>query len=137
MKLNEKGRFVARPALDGIAEGLAQEVERLAGVKARTHWHLGDENEVDGADFYVGDAELGHIHLYAEAHIAVPKPLRDALIAAGLAKRFPWSEAFVAKRVKTAKDVREAAFVFGLAHAHLRGTAVVELIARVAQLCAA
>lgn len=137
MKLTEKGRFAARPTLDGVAEGLAQQVEGLAGVHARTHWQLGDETIIDGADFYVGDEELGHIHLYGEAHVAVPKALRDALIAAGLARRFPWSDAFVAKRVKTAKELTEAAFVFGLAHARLAGTPVRELVARVKQLHAA
>lgn len=137
MKLSEKGRYVARPTLDGVAETLAQEIEGWTGIHARTHWYLGDETEVDGADFYVGQQELGHIHLYAEAHIAVPRALRDALIAAGLAKPFRWGAGFVAKRVKTAKDAREASFVFGLALAHLRGTPVAELVARVDQLRAA
>ena len=131
MKLNEKGRFVPRPALDGVSEDLAHAIEQWPQVHARTHWYLGDETEVDGADFYVGDEELGHIHLYAEAHIAVPRALGDALIAAGLAQPFPWSRSFVAKRVRTKKDAREALFIFELAYARLCGTAVAELVARV------
>lgn len=137
MKLSEKGRFVARPTLDGIAEDVAKAVEALAGVEGRTHWNLGDESVIDGADFYVGEQELGHIHLYAEAHIAVPKALRDALIAARIAKPFRWSESFVVKTIRTPKDAREAMFVFGLAHARLRGTALPELLAQVAERRAA
>lgn len=137
MKLSEKGRFVARPALDGIAESVALGVEALAGVQARTHWYLGDESVVDGADFYVGERELGHIHLYAEAHIAVPRALRDALIAARIAKPFPWSDAFVAKKIRTQKDAADAAFVFGLAHAGLLGSTVAALVTQVEQRRAA
>lgn len=137
MKLSEKGRFVARPTLDGVAEKVARGVEALAGVKGRTHWQLGDESVVDGADFYVGERELGHIHLYAEAHIAVPRALRDALITARIGKTFPWSDAFVAKRIRTEKDASAAAFVFGLAHAGLLGATVAELVARVEQRRAA
>ncbi len=54
MNLSEKGHFAARPALQGPAELLARTVEGWASVQARTHWQLGDETIVDGADFYVG-----------------------------------------------------------------------------------
>src|ERR1700743_74772 len=101
MRLSEKGSFAPRPRLSGVSEELAQAIELWPDVLARTHWELGDERIVDGADFYVGQRELGHIHLYREAHIAVPRALRNALIAAKLAAEFPWSGAFVLKRLGT------------------------------------
>ena len=60
MKLSEKGHFAQRPSLAGAAELVARNVERWADVHARTHWQLADETIVDGADFYVGERELGH-----------------------------------------------------------------------------
>lgn len=112
----------------------------LAGwpnVHARAHWLLGDETQVDGADFYVGERELGHIHLQGEAHIAVPQSVRDALIKAGLASPFPWSQAFVAYSIATAADIARARALFELAYDHLGGATPGELLARVANLPAA
>ena len=126
-----KGSFVPRPRIDGTAESVASTLGSWPGVQARTHWQLGDETIVDGADFYVGEKELGHIHLYAEAHIAVPKSLRDALLEAGLAERFQWSPAFVVKKIRDAKAAREAEWLFALAYDRLKGTALDELLDRV------
>lgn len=69
MKLEEKGRFAPPPTLDKVAQRVSDAVAAWEGVHARTHWLLGNENEVDGADFYLGDEELGHIHLDSEAHV--------------------------------------------------------------------
>ena len=130
MKLSEKGHFVPRPSLH-TAEPVAAALETWPDVQARTHWELGDETIVDGADFYVGEKELGHIHLYDEAHIAVPRSLRDALIEAGLAERFPWSPAFVVKKIPNAKAARDAEWLFALAYDRLKGATLDELLARV------
>ena len=133
MKLSDKGRFVARPTLDGSSESVACSVERWTGVHARTHWQLGDEQIVDGADFYLGEQELGHLHLYAEAHIAMPRALRDALIEAKLARPFRWSAGFVVRRVKTAADARATEWLFRLAYDHLRGLSIANLQQRIAE----
>jgi hypothetical protein len=131
MKLGEKGSFAPRPTLEGPTEPLARAVESWPGVVARTHWELGDESIVDGADFYVGDQELGHIHLYAEVHLALPRKLADAVIAAKLAGPFRWSAAFVVKKVRTADDAAEAEWLFTLGYDRLRGVALETLLARV------
>ena len=81
MKLSEKGRFQARPALPLHAETLAERLASWSNVQARTHWELGDELVVDGADFYVGESELGHLHMDGTAHVPQPSPVAEALLA--------------------------------------------------------
>jgi hypothetical protein len=137
MKLADKGRYAPPPRLPVHAQAVSSLVLSWPQVHARAHWLLGDETQVDGADFYVGERELGHIHLQGEAHISVPKPVRDALIKAGLASPFPWSQAFVAYSIATAADVAAARILFELAYHHLRGATLAELLARIANHSAA
>ncbi len=131
MKLSAKGRFAERPVLAGPSESVARQVEGWSGVRARTHWQLGDETIVDGADFYLGQEELGHLHLYSEAHIAMPRALRNAVLAAGLARPFRWSESFIVHRVKTATEARHTEWLFRLAYDHLRGVELAALQQRI------
>ena len=133
MKLVEKGHFAVRPSLEGESESVALNVEKWASVQARAHWQLGDETIIDGADFYVGDRELGHLHLDAEAHIAMPRALRDAVIAVKLARPFRWSEGFVVHRVKTLDDARTTEWLFRLAYDHLQGVSLAKLHARIGE----
>lgn len=137
MKLSDKGRFAARPVLDGQSEVVARTVEGWASVHARTHWQLGDETIIDGADFYVGERELGHLHLFAEAHIAMPRALRDAVIAARLASPFRWNESFVVQRVKTSADARATEWLFRLAYDRLQGLSLATLQARIEERASA
>ena len=132
MKLAAKGRHAPPPTLPKHAQTVSEALASWPGVLARTHWFLGNESQVDGADFYVGEDELGHLHLDGEAHIAISAPLRDALISAGLAKPFRWSPKFVVFQVRTARDVAPATQLFELAYDRLRGTSERELLARVA-----
>lgn len=134
MKLAEKGHYAPPPRLPVHAQAVSSALASWPNVHARTHWLLGDETQVDGADFYVGERELGHIHLQGEAHIAMAKPLRDAVISAGLASPFPWSRAFVTYSIATSKDVAGAKALFELAYDHLRGVSTAELLERVAQV---
>jgi hypothetical protein len=131
MKLVEKGHFAVRPSLEGPAESVARNVESWNAVHARTHWQLGDETIVDGADFYVGDRELGHLHLYAEAHVAMTRALHDAVIAAKLARPFRWSESFVVHRVKTIAEAHATEWLFRLAYDHLEGVSLATLRERI------
>ena len=130
MKLAEKGRYAPPPHLPVHAQAVSQALAKWPGVHARTHWLLGDENEIDGADFYLGERELGHIHLHGEAHIAVPAAVRKALIASGLAKPFHFNPGFVVYRIATAADVAPAKALFQLAYDHLQGVSSAELVAR-------
>lgn len=134
MKLAEKGHYAPPPRLPVHAQAVSRSLAKWPGVHARTHWLLGDETEVDGADFYVGEAELGHIHLDGEAHIAVPAAVRKALIAAGLAAPFRWSQAFVVFKITAAVDVAAALALFQIAYDRLQGVSSAELVARCASL---
>jgi hypothetical protein len=130
MKLAEKGSFALPPVLPPHAEAVSRAVAGWRDVHARTHWLLGDEHEVDGADFYLGERELGHIHLEGEAHVALPKALRDALIASARAKPFRWSESFVVFAIRRREDVAEGEALFRLAYDRLRGVESSALLAR-------
>ena len=43
-----------------------------------------------GKEFLFGDAEVGHMHTGGIVDIPFPRPIRDALLAAGLAKGHRW-----------------------------------------------
>ncbi len=90
MRMEEKGPFAPAPALAGFAGPVAAEIATWPGVIARAHWHLYRSGEIDGADFYVGEHELGHIHLSGEAHIAMTRAMRDAALARGVGHSAPW-----------------------------------------------
>jgi hypothetical protein len=137
MKLAEKGHFAPPPALPKHAQTMSERLASWPKVHARTHWLLGDETVVDGADFYLGESELGHLHLDGEAHIAVPKKIRDAVIAAGLAEEFRWSRKFVVFPIKRASDIEKAELLFKLSYDALAGVSETELLARVTEASAA
>jgi len=129
MTRTEKGRVAPAPRLEATAQAVADEVAALPGVTVQAHWEIGSQADVNGTDFYVGEDELGHIHLDGEAHIPVGAALAEVLIAAGLARRFPWSRVFVV--VDTAD--REAALrVFRLRRAQIAGASAAALRAQIA-----
>lgn len=132
MKLSEKGRFQPPPVLEGPSQLAAEAIAAWPDIHARTHWFLGDEQQIDGADFYVGERELGHIHLYAEAHIVEPLPVAEALIKEKLARPFRWSRSFIVFEIKSAADVDHALWLFRLNYDYLQGAPVSELLARIA-----
>lgn len=130
MKLAEKGRYAPPPSLPKHAQAVSEALASWPEVHARSHWLLGDESVVDGADFYVGQEEIGHLHLDGEAHVAVSAAVREALIAAGRAKPFRWSREFVTFQVGTEADVEAALALFALAYDRRRGTSEGELLRR-------
>jgi len=131
MSRTDKGRVAPPPVLEAAAQRVADAVAALPGVVAQAHWEIGSQTEVNGVDFYVGEHEVGHIHLDGEAHIAIGAALGKALIERKLATRFRWSSEFVV--VDTADHARALA-IFGLRHAQIDGVATRELRARIAAL---
>jgi hypothetical protein len=131
MKLSEKGRFAPPPSLPAHAEVVSKALASWDGVHARTHWLLGDENEVDGADFYFGDEEIGHLHLEGQAHVATGLALRKSLVAAKLAGPFRWNTKFVVHDVARTSDVEHALWLFRLAYDRAHGVSDEDLITRV------
>lgn len=130
MKLSEKGRYAPPPSLPKHAQAVSEALAAWPEVHARTHWLLGDENVVDGADFYVGDEEIGHLHLDGEAHIAVSASIKRVLVDAGLAEPFPWNGSFVVVRVRRERDIEHAKALFRLAYDRRRGAKEQELLDR-------
>ena len=122
MKLSDKGQIKAPPVLKGPAELVSQEIQSWPGIVAATHWLLDDRTQVDGADFYVGARELGHIHLDGEVHLVATRTLAANLIARGLADQFAWSDAWVQYPIRKRADMDHALWLFRLAYDRLKGT---------------
>jgi Family of unknown function (DUF5519) len=128
MSRKAKGRVAPAPRLGPAAQAVADGVAALPTVTAQAHWEIGSQTEVNGTDFYVGEHELGHIHLDGEAHVPLGRALADVVIAAKLARRFPYSRHFVV--VDT--DERELAlWMFGLRRAQIAGASDADLRVRV------
>jgi hypothetical protein len=95
-----KGPIAPPPRLNGMLATVADTVASWPGVVATAHWDLYDSLRVDGIDFYVGEDELGHIHLDGSIHLATNPSLGESLIAEGLAERFPYARGWVQRRVE-------------------------------------
>ena len=100
-------------------------------MTAATHWFLYDQTQVDGADFYVGDRELGHIHLDGEIHLGTTRTLGAMLIEHGLADPFEWHDAWVQYPIRKKADVDHALWLFRLGYDRLTGTGIAMLRQRV------
>lgn len=74
---------------------VASAVSTWPGVKSTTHWHFSDRSRVDGVDFYVGEEELGHLHLDGSLHLATSPDVGRAMVASGRAHRFPYQRGWV------------------------------------------
>ena len=133
MSRQQKGRVAPAPRLRGAPQQVADAVAVFENVSVQAHWEIGSQHEVNGTDFYVGEAELGHIHLDGEAHIPLGAVVANAIVAAGLARRFRWSAAFA---VVDAHDVDAAVWVFGLRHRQIAGLSERDALASIQQRAA-
>src|SRR5580704_1320618 len=122
MRLETKGEIQPPPKLKGSAQSVSLAIQSWPRVIAATHWLLYDRTQVDGADFYVGQKELGHIHLDGELHLGVTAGLRRLLIEAGCAEALPWAEDWVQAPISSKRDARTALWLFRLGYDRLRGT---------------
>lgn len=96
----EKGPVLPSPTLDEPLKSVADVLAGWAGVTATVHWDLYDPSRVDGVDFYVGENELGHIHLDGSVHLATSPSLGKTLVAEGLAQPFPYIRGWVHVKVQ-------------------------------------
>jgi hypothetical protein len=131
MRLETKGEIRPPPKLKGPAQSVSLEIQSWPGVIAATHWFLYDRTQVDGADFYVGEKELGHIHLDGELHLCVTAGLRRRLIEAGLAEALPWAEDCVQAPISSRQDAKNALWLFRLGYDRLTGTPIPDLRRRI------
>lgn len=121
MDLNSKGPIRSAPRLKGPAARVAETIALWPDVIAATHWHLSRRDEINGADFYVGEAELGHIHLDGEVHLATSLELRQRLVDARLARPFPWYKSWVEASIRNEGEADHALWLFRLNYERLVG----------------
>ena len=131
--LEAKGPIRPAPALAGHAQAVSLAIQSWPGVISATHWHLYRPTQVDGADFYVGAAECGHIHLGGEVHLATSGHLSRLLLANGLARRFPYYASWVEADIGSPAQAEHAIWLFRLNYDRLTGTGEAELEARIVE----
>ena len=89
---------------------------------------------MDGADFYVGEAELGHIHLNGEVHLAALNGLGVALLQRGFVSPLPYGKAYgdwVSFMIRTDLDADHATWLFRLNYDRLQNESLDALTERV------
>jgi hypothetical protein len=134
MRLETKGEIRPPPKLKGPAEAVSLQIQSWRGVISATHWYLYEHTQVDGTDFYVGEKELGHIHLDGELHLGLTAGLCRRLVEAGRAEAFPWGEDWVQAPISSRRDARNAVWLFQLGYDRLRGVPIPELRRRIREV---
>lgn len=100
MPRSKKGPVRPPPVLEGALATVADAVAGWPGVSATVHWNQFQRGKVDGTDFYLGDEELGHLHLDGSIHLATSPDLGQALVAEGLARPFRYQAGWVEEQVR-------------------------------------
>ena len=109
MMLADKGRFDRPPMLRSPLEAVSAAVRSWPGIVSATHWHYANSSMIDGADFYRGQEELGHIHTDGELHLATSPTIARALVDRGLAVPFRWpGEEWVMYMIRSDEDACHA-----------------------------
>lgn len=121
MKLEEKGKIIPPPILSKYPEIVSKEIQQWAGIISATHWEIWNRNKSNGSDFYVGELELGHIHLDGSLHVPSTKKFSQALIKAGLAQKFPYAENWIQFKIADDKSATHAIWLFKLHYNYLNG----------------
>jgi hypothetical protein len=97
---SEKGPIAPAPILKGTLGAIVAAVASWPGISATAHWSLFDKTVVDGAYFYLGEEELGHLHLDGSIHLASSPALGKALVAEGKAKPFRYQAGWVEQHLQ-------------------------------------
>ena len=128
MKLEDKGPIKPPPALTKFPQQVSTEIQSWKGIIAATHWEIYDKTKPDGADFYVGSDELGHIHLDGEVHLATGSALAAALIKNKLGHKFQYGSDWVTWPVNSAEDAAHAIWLFKLNYRRINSEPVDKLL---------
>lgn len=134
MTLEEKGLIIPPPIMPLYPQMVSVAIQQWENVISATHWDLYDNTKVDGADFYVGKQELGHIHLDGSVHLATTTELRIPLLKNNLAKKFPYGgeyEGWVLFKIEAESDVQQAIWLFQLNYERLMGLSIESLISKI------
>ena len=128
MKLKDKGTILPAPVLSKYPQMVSEEIQTWSKIISATHWDLYDKSKVDGADFYVGEKELGHIHLDGWVHLATNKDLSQVILKNKLAEKFPYAQDWVMFSIDKKQDVKKAILLFQLNYDRLNGMPIDALI---------
>nr|WP_295771618.1 luciferase family protein [Rhodoferax sp.] len=126
MKLSDKGLFRPPPKMAGLLRLVADEIQTWPNVTAATHWNLNQRDVADGADFYLGEEEIGHLHFYGEAHVASDKKMNATFIQLGKAQPFryrfdPTYQHWTQVTIETHEKAQNAIELFRANYERLRG----------------
>ena len=121
MKLAEKGKIIPPPELSKYSEIVSKEIQQWSEIIAATHWEIHDRNKPNGADFYLGELELGHIHLDGYIHIPSTKEFSAKLISEGLAQKFPYAANWIQFKISDIASSNQAIWLFNLHYQLLQG----------------
>jgi len=71
-----------------------------------------------GREFRFGNAEVGHIHTGGIVDIPFPRPIRDALLAEGLAEEHHWvpDSGWITFHVGSEADLKHALWLMGMSY---------------------
>lgn len=135
LALGRKGSIAPPPILDQPYQTASIAIAQWDEVITATHWHLYRKAAVDGVDFYVGERELGHIHLDGWVHLATDPLICQALISKGFAETFPYSgyQYWVMFKIESMKHAAHATWLFHLNYLRLRGFAEGDLLCEIQQ----
>lgn len=90
---------------------LENRISRWPGISARSH-------RFGGREFCLGRLEVGHVHEDGAVEITFPRPMRDQLLAEGLAEQHRWlpNSGWITFRATSSQDVDHALFLLRLSY---------------------
>ena len=100
MPRSAKGPLAPPPKLPGELQAVIDTVAAWPEVQATVHWHFSDQSRIDGVDFYVGEEELGHLHLDGSIHLATTAALQADMVADGVGLPFPYARGWTQSSVR-------------------------------------
>ncbi len=134
MRLEDKGKILPPPILQNPYQAVSETIQAWDSIISATHWSVFNGAQVDGADFYVGEEELGHIHLDGELHLPCTTALKKPLLKNKLAQSFPYGEGWVQFKIKSKNDIQHAVWLFQLNYKRICGIPIEQLITEIDQL---
>jgi Family of unknown function (DUF5519) len=92
-------------------ERVEQEMSSWPGVSTHPH-------RFGGMEFRFKSAEIGHIHTGGAVDIPFPRPIRDALLAGGLAQEHRWvpNSGWITFQVRGEEDFKHAVWLMRLSY---------------------
>ena len=109
-KISNVENFEVKDAMK-YPQSLEDEVAQWPGISVHAH-------RFGGREFLLGKAEVGHVHSNGVVDVPFPRPIRDALLAEGLAEEHYWvpDSGWTTFRIRTEKDLAHARWLLRLSY---------------------